>query len=62
MPTQRLRAFTLASLFLAAAVAKPAAGQSGINDPVLRRMWTLGMDSSHTWDLAQVLFDSIGPR
>src|SRR6185437_9080816 len=36
--------------------------QTGVNDPVLKRMWTLGMDSSHTWDLAQVLFDSIGPR
>ena len=31
-------------------------------DPVLARMWALGMDSSHTWDLAQTLFDSIGPR
>jgi hypothetical protein len=25
-------------------------------------MWALGMDSSHTWDLAQTFFDSIGPR
>ena len=25
-------------------------------------MWALGMDSSHTWDLSQTLFDSIGPR
>ncbi len=32
------------------------------DDPVLKRIWALGMDSSHTWDLAQVLFDSIGPR
>jgi hypothetical protein len=40
----------------------PVYAQSGVTDPVLRRMWTLGMDSSHTWDLAQVLFDSIGPR
>jgi len=31
-------------------------------DPVIQRLWTLGMDSSHTWDLSQVLFDSIGPR
>src|SRR5579884_4054888 len=36
--------------------------QTGVADPVLRRIWTLGMDSSHTWDLSQVLFDSIGPR
>jgi len=40
----------------------PVYAQSGVTDPILRRMWTLGMDSSHTWDLAQVLFDSIGPR
>ena len=31
-------------------------------DPVIQRMWSIGMDSSHTWDLAQALFDSIGPR
>ena len=31
-------------------------------DPVIQRIWALGMDSSRTWDLAQVLFDSIGPR
>jgi len=36
--------------------------QTAMNDPVLNRMWTLGMDSSHTWDLAQTFFDSIGPR
>lgn len=32
------------------------------DDPVLRRIWTLGMDSSHTYPLAQALMDSIGPR
>jgi hypothetical protein len=36
--------------------------QTGVTDPVLKRMWALGMDSSHTWDLAQTFFDSIGPR
>ncbi len=36
--------------------------QTGTTDPVLKHMWALGMDSSHTWDLSQVLFDSIGPR
>ncbi len=29
---------------------------------MLRRLWTLGMDSSETYDLAQPLLDSIGPR
>lgn len=32
------------------------------DDPVLKRLWTLGMDSSQTERLAQVMFDSIGPR
>ncbi|MEX2177539.1 MAG: M20/M25/M40 family metallo-hydrolase [Gemmatimonadaceae bacterium] len=32
------------------------------NDPVLRRLWTLGMDSSQTWPLMQALLDSVGPR
>src|SRR3954471_3160073 len=32
------------------------------NDPVLRRIWEIGMDSSQTERLAHVLFDSIGPR
>ncbi|MGQ0540025.1 MAG: M20/M25/M40 family metallo-hydrolase, partial [Gemmatimonadaceae bacterium] len=31
-------------------------------DSVIRRMWRLGMDSSHSERLAQVLMDSIGPR
>jgi hypothetical protein len=31
-------------------------------DPVLRRLWAIGMDSSRLTDLAQVLLDSIGPR
>jgi hypothetical protein len=32
------------------------------DDPVLPRIWSLGMDGSLTQPLAQVLFDSIGPR
>ena len=32
------------------------------NDPVLRRIWSIGMDSSQTWSLAQALLDSVGPR
>ena len=56
----------LASVVLSAAlVSLPTSsrGQGGVStDPVLARMWTLGMDSSHTWDLSQTFFDSIGPR
>jgi len=32
------------------------------DNPVIRRIWSLGMDSSQTYRLAQVLLDSIGPR
>ena len=43
--------------------AATARGQNlSVEDPVLQRMWTLGMDSSRTWDLAQTLMDSVGPR
>ncbi len=42
--------------------ATPSMAQTGVTDPVLRHLWTLGMDSSKTWDLSQTLFDSIGPR
>jgi hypothetical protein len=56
----------LTSVALSAAlVSLPTAsrGQGAVStDPVLARMWVLGMDSSHTWDLSQTLFDSIGPR
>jgi hypothetical protein len=31
-------------------------------DPVIRRMWQIGMEQSQTEALAQVLIDSIGPR
>ena len=56
--TRRL-AVLVAALSLAAA---PATAQTGTSDPVLQRMWRVGIDSSHTWDLAQTFFDSIGPR
>jgi carboxypeptidase Q len=32
------------------------------SDPVIRRIWAIGMDSSQTWKLSQTLFDSLGPR
>ena len=54
-----LFAFALGSAMVAASIA-PLAAQD--TDPVIKRMWSIGMDSSHTWDLAQTLFDSIGPR
>ncbi|HYD54263.1 MAG TPA: hypothetical protein VEA99_16630, partial [Gemmatimonadaceae bacterium] len=31
-------------------------------DPTLRRIWAVGMDSSQVWPLSQALLDSVGPR
>ncbi len=48
---------------LALGLATPAPAQTfRTDDPVLRRMWTEGMERSQTERLAQVLIDSIGPR
>ncbi|MEP6690983.1 MAG: M20/M25/M40 family metallo-hydrolase [Gemmatimonadaceae bacterium] len=42
---------------------RAAAAQSfPSDDPVIKRIWSLGMDSSQAQHLSQVLFDSIGPR
>src|SRR5688572_29820865 len=44
-------------------VSSAAAAQSfPTNDPVVRRIWSIGMDSSQTMPLAQALLDSVGPR
>src|SRR3979411_1254178 len=32
------------------------------DDPVLKRIWAIGMDSSRTVELSGALLDSIGPR
>lgn len=48
---------------LLAALSGPAAAQTlPTGDPVLRRMWTEGMERSRALPLLQVLSDSIGPR
>jgi carboxypeptidase Q len=47
-------------LLLAAGTAR--AQTFATDNPVLRRIWSLGMDSSQTYQLSQALFDSIGPR
>jgi carboxypeptidase Q len=56
---RRLLLSTLAAAALAPAI---PAQTFATSDPVLRRIWTLGMDSSRTYELAQPLLDSIGPR
>jgi carboxypeptidase Q len=57
-----MRRFPIALVFLAT-IARIAGAQTfATDDPVLRRIWTLGMDSSQIYRLGQVLTDSIGPR
>ena len=54
---------TLAVASCAIALSAPLHGQTFRSpDPVIRRMWSLGMDSSQVARLAQVLVDSIGMR
>jgi carboxypeptidase Q len=65
-----VRRISFAALLVATVLTSPAAAQgfgqppSGfiVENPVLRRMWAIGMDSSQLPRLAQVLFDSLGPR
>jgi hypothetical protein len=57
-----MRRFIAVLILLAAASVTGAAQTFPTNDGVLRRIWALGMDSSRTWELAQALFDSVGPR
>jgi len=61
----RLRRCASSCLAALALVAAPAAAQSAsfpVQDPVLQRLWRLGMDSSQVAAYAQALTDSIGPR
>ena len=66
---RRIAAFSLLTVAAVAAPGTRAAAQFGppatgfvVENPILRRMYALGMDSSHAEALAQVLFDSLGPR
>ena len=61
---------TAITLGFVAGLAAPAAAQAffvppsgfAVENPVLRHLWALGMDSSQAPALAQVLLDSVGPR
>ncbi len=56
-----LSACSLLAVFFV--VAPPLSGQTlPTSDPVLERMWQVGMEESQTYGLAQVLLDSLGPR
>ena len=60
--TRRLLVAALATLTLAAPFRGAAAQSFPTDDPVLKRIWAIGMDSSRTMDLSAALLDSIGPR
>jgi hypothetical protein len=52
-----------AGAIMLAAVRQPVTAQTfPTDDAVIKRMWDVGMNNSQTERLAQVLFDSIGPR
>ena len=56
------RRLVLAVLMLGLWGTRAQAQTYATDDPALRRIWAMGMDSSQTWRLAQALMDSIGPR
>jgi hypothetical protein len=67
MRIPRLAGGSLLALYGALASAQtPPTGRVPLtfptDDAVLRRIWSLGMDSSQAQVLAQALLDSIGPR
>jgi carboxypeptidase Q len=52
----------VAGAVLAAAPHAASAQTFPSAEPMLKRIWSAGMDSSHVYQLSQVLFDSLGPR
>ncbi len=59
---RRLLATSSAALLLAAPLRPSSAQSVPTSDPVLGRIWAIGMDSSRTIELSSSLLDSIGPR
>ncbi len=60
-----LRTFAIlaaSTLSLSAPTRAQGAPTFPTNDPILPRIWAIGMDSSHVEQLAGTLLDSIGPR
>ena len=59
MPRISLRVLSVLTL----GAASPLAAQTfPTDDPVIKRIYSIGMDSSHLQTEAHVLFDSLGPR
>ena len=52
----------LATITTTAAAQFPQPTGFAVEDPILRRIWAIESDSSELPRLAQVLFDSLGPR
>ena len=59
---RRLLAAATTTLILATPFQGSAAQSFPTDDPVLKGIWVLGMDSSRTVELSAALLDSIGPR
>ena len=59
---RRLSFACAAATFAAAPLAAQSAQAGASPNPVIARIWRLGMDSSHVQQLSQALFDSVGPR
>jgi hypothetical protein len=59
---RRLFAPLAAALALASFAAPTEAQTFPTDNPIIRQIWAIGMDSSWTERLSQSLFDSIGPR
>lgn len=57
-----LNRYTLVLLFLSLSTQTAFAQGFPTDEPVIKRMWEIGMDSSQTEQLAHVLIDQIGPR
>ena len=57
-----LATLVASTLSLSAPIGAQGAPSFPTDDPVLRRIWAIGMDSSRVEQLAGTLLDSIGPR
>jgi hypothetical protein len=60
MPT--IRSLTGVALLVATAGATSSAQSYATSDPVIRQIYTEGMNNSQAYKLSQILSDSIGPR
>ena len=58
------RLLAVGTFGFALAIPVHASGAQSVStgDPVLRRIWAVGMDSSRTMELSAALLDSLGPR